>query len=204
MKKLLTIIAMFFASPALAIDHLDIVSAMYSQEDGKPVRIQHVMRHKLGTDWLNLRGISNVDLDSDGNWQRIQIKPRLLVRPFRFDNGFSLHAVNQFEYFETRRFDRKSNRVGAGIGYNRKTLSIEVNYLAHDSFNGEARWDTYVNYRFGKWGFNNVLWYVPENNKRFWQPGLSYSFTRHFRVQAQYLMLRDHYDAALVGIAWRF
>lgn len=204
MKKLLVLLAILFASPAFAVDHLDLLSGMYSDEHGKPVRIQYVMRHRLGTDVLSLRGINNVDLDSDGNWQRIQLKPRLIIQK-SFANGFSIHAVDQFEYFETRRFDRKSNRVGAGVGYRFKTLSVEVNYLATDSLTDDARWDTYVNYRFGrKWAFNNVLWYVPETNQRFWQPGLSYSFTKHFRVQSQYRMLRGHDDVTLVGIAWRF
>ena len=208
MKKLIALIAILFASPSFAAEHIDLVSGMYSNEDGNPVRIQYVMRHRLGTDWLNLRGINNVDFDSDGNWTRIQIKPRLVVTPFRFENGLSLHAVNQFEYFETRRFDRKSNRVGAGVGYQRgsksQSLSVEVNYLATDSLTDDARWDTYLFYRVGKWGFDNVLWYVPETNQRMWQPGLSYSFTKHFRVQTQYRMFRGHDDVTLVGLAWRF
>lgn len=203
MKKLLALLAIFVASPAFAVDHLDLVSGMH-RSDENPYRIQYVMRHRLGTDVLSLRGISNVDLDSSGNWSLIQLKPRLLIQK-SFANGFSIHAVDQFEYFETRRFDRKSNRVGAGVGYRFKTLSVEVNYLATDSLTDNARWDSYVNYRFGKkWSFNNVLWYVPETNQRFWQPGLAYSFTKHFRIQGQYLMLRGHDDVTLVGIAWRF
>lgn len=196
MKKVFALLAILFASPVFAIDHLDLLSGMYSNEDGKPVRIQYVMRHRLGTDVLSLRGINNLDLDSDGNWQRIQLKPRLLIQK-SFANGFSIHAVDQFEYFETRRFDRKVNRAGVGIGYQFKTLSVEVNYLATDE-----RWDTYVNYRMGKWSLNSISWY--ETDRQFWQPGLSYSFTKHFRIQSQYRMLTGQDDVTLIGFGWRF
>jgi hypothetical protein len=197
MKKLLIMFAILFASSSFASD-MDLVSGMYSDEDGKPVRIQHVMRHRLGTDWLSLRGINNLDLDSDGNWQRIQLKPRLLVR-----YGF-VHFVNQFEYFETRTFDRKSNRVGVGVGYGSKTFSFEVNYLATDSLTDNARWDSYLNLQTGKWSFNNILWYVPKTDQRLWQPGVSYHFTERFRLQAQHRMLTGQEDVMLIGLGWRF
>jgi hypothetical protein len=204
MKKLLALLAIFFASPVLAVDHIDLLSGLYSTEDGNPYRIQYVTRHRLGTDVLSLRGISNIDFDDDGNWTRIQLKPRLLIQ-HRFESGFSIHAVDQFEYFETRRFDRKANRVGAGVGYSNKAVSVEVNYLATDSLTDNARWDTYFNYRFAKkWAFNNLLWYIPKTDQKIWQPSISYSFTKHFRVQAQYRVFTDHDDATLVGIAWRF
>ena len=203
MRKLLALFAIFIASPTLAADHLDLVIGSYSTEDGSPVRLQHVMTHRLGADWLSLRGISNLDLDSDGDWTRIQLKPRVLAT-FAEAGKFSFHAVDQFEYFENRRFDRTSNRVGVGSEFRTKTFSLEVNYLAYDSFAETERWDSYINWRYKDFAFNNVFWYVPKGNDYYEQATFIYKLNKRFSVQyqRQWSSRLDVIDR--VGIAVRF
>jgi len=202
-KKIIALLAIFVASPTLAADHMDLLISSYSTEDGSPVRIQHVMTHRLGVDWLSLRRISNLDLDSDANWTRIQLKPRVLVKGFEVGN-FSFHAVDQLEYFETRRFDRTSNRVGAGTEYRLKTLSIEVNYMPYDSLTGDDRWDSYINWRKGKFAFNNVLWYVPKTGDRYEQATFIWKLNKRFSVQYQRQWFTKLDTIDRVGFAVRF
>lgn len=203
MKKLLALFAIFIASPALALDHLDLLIASYSTEDGSPVRLQHVMTHRLGADWLSLRGINNLDLDSDGDWTRIQLKPRVLAT-FAEAGKFSFHAAYQAEYFENRRFDRFSNRAGVGTEFRTKTFSVEVNYLPYDDYAKAERWDSYINWRYKNFAFNNVLWYVPKGDDYYEQATFIYKLNKRFSVQyqRQWSSRLDIIDR--VGIAVRF
>jgi len=203
-KKLLVLLALV-ASPVYAAEHMDLVIASYQNEDGTPVRFQHIYNHTLGVDWLKLSGINNIDLDDDYNKARLQIKPRLKAR-FWETNRFAFHVVNQFEYFETTRFDRTSNRVGVGTQYNAGTLSVEVNYMPYDSFDEVGRWDSYINYRFGKsgWGFNNQYWFVPETDQYYEQATLSYNVWKNVSVQVQRQIMHQQDRVDRIGFSMRF
>ena len=203
MKKLLLVLAAFLATPALGAEHMDLLIASYQSEDGVPTRIQHVYNHRLGADWLYLSGISNIDLDEDFNKTRLQIKPRLKLNYFQVGD-LSFHVVDQAEYFETTRFDRTSNRVGVGSMYRNGSLSVEVNYLAYDSYDDVGRWDTYINYRFGKWGFNNQYWAVPETDKYYEQATLSYNLFGNVGIQIQRQIMPHLGITDRIGFSMRF
>lgn len=205
-KKLLALVAILFATSSVASD-MDLVIASYQNEDGAPVRFQHVYHHDLVDDWLTLKGIHNLDMASDWTWTRIQVKPRLLLTAYE-TNGFSFNAVYQYEFFDNRRVQRQSNRLGAGVEYRYKTFNVEVNYYPYDSLEdargGTPRWDSYVNFRYGKWGFNNQFWYVPEWDRHYEQATISYTVWKNVAIQYQRQWLTGADDLTRFGISARF
>jgi hypothetical protein len=200
-KKILLIAAMLFAVPAYS-EQMDLFSAQYQDEENTPIRLQHVYHHTLGWDRLMLSGINNWDIDDHSDSKRVQIKPRLLLTAYE-TNGFQFNAVYQYEFFHTATVERNSNRYGAGVKYKYKTFSTEVNYL-YDEYEETERWDTYVNYRYGKFGFNNQFWYVPDTERHYEQVTLSYNVWKNvnFQVQRQWLTNAD--DIWRTGFSMRF
>ena len=200
LRKIMLALSLLISAPAYAAD---IVALSASSEDNKPVRLLHVYHYDLYPR-LRLAGNNNVDFDTDANWSRIQIKPRLQIELYEH-NGLSFKVTDQVEYFNVRdRVERTSNRLGAGVVWKYKSFSAEVNYYAIDSGDETTRWDSYLNYRVGKWGFNNQLWYVPETDKRYEQFTVSYKVYKNWAVQAQQQYLTGLEDVTRIGIRVRF
>ena len=66
------------------------------------------------------------------------------------------------------------------------------------------RWDSYVNWRYKKFAFNNVLWYVPKDGTRYEQATFIYKLNKRFSVQYQRQWFTKLDTIDRVGIAVRF
>lgn len=200
-RSLVLGLALLFCAPAFA-EQMDLITAQYQDEDNTPVRLQHVYHHTLGWDRLMLSGINNVDLDEAWDSSRVQLKPRLLLTVAETE-GLQFNAVYQYEFFHTSAVERNSNRYGGGVKYRAKGFSAEVNYL-YDEYQENERWDTYLNYRYGKFGFNNLFWYVPDTDYHYEQVTLSYTVWENVSVQVQRQWLTNQDDIWRFGFGMRF